>query len=84
MLDLAEMTAISALQRTESRGGHYREDFNQRDDEKWLVHSTIAPTAATVGVGVKNPEYVLHHDKKVDMSLYEAGDEHFKPKPRTY
>ncbi len=41
MLDLAEVTALSALDRTESRGGHARDDFQQRDDEKWLVHTFI-------------------------------------------
>jgi succinate dehydrogenase / fumarate reductase flavoprotein subunit len=41
MLDLAEVTTLSALDRTESRGGHARDDFQQRDDEKWLVHTFI-------------------------------------------
>ena len=27
LLDLAEVTAVAALDRKESRGGHYREDF---------------------------------------------------------
>jgi succinate dehydrogenase / fumarate reductase flavoprotein subunit len=39
MLDLAEATAAAALARTESRGGHYREDFPRRDDGDWLKHS---------------------------------------------
>jgi succinate dehydrogenase / fumarate reductase flavoprotein subunit len=39
MLDLAEVTAVSALARQESRGAHTREDFPKRDDEKWLVHT---------------------------------------------
>ncbi|MEZ4668167.1 MAG: hypothetical protein R3E39_09650 [Anaerolineae bacterium] len=30
LLDLAEVTAVSALNRTESRGGHSREDFQKR------------------------------------------------------
>lgn len=36
MLRLALCIAYGALQRTESRGSHYREDFPQRDDENWL------------------------------------------------
>jgi succinate dehydrogenase / fumarate reductase flavoprotein subunit len=39
LLDLAELTTASALARTESRGGHSREDYPDRDDKKWLKHS---------------------------------------------
>ncbi|MER2600146.1 MAG: FAD-dependent oxidoreductase [Caldilineales bacterium] len=41
MLDLAEVTTLAALNRTESRGGHARDDYQQRDDENWLKHSFI-------------------------------------------
>ncbi len=41
LLDVAEATAFSALNRTESRGAHYREDYPKRDDEKWLKHTLI-------------------------------------------
>jgi succinate dehydrogenase / fumarate reductase flavoprotein subunit len=39
LLDLAEVLAFTARERRESRGGHYREDFEARDDEKFMVHS---------------------------------------------
>jgi succinate dehydrogenase / fumarate reductase flavoprotein subunit len=39
MLDLAEVVTIGALNREESRGAHFREDFPDRDDNKWLVHT---------------------------------------------
>jgi succinate dehydrogenase / fumarate reductase flavoprotein subunit len=39
LLDLAEVLAITARERRESRGGHYREDFEARNDEKFMVHS---------------------------------------------
>jgi succinate dehydrogenase / fumarate reductase, flavoprotein subunit len=35
-------TAFSALQREESRGAHFREDFTNRDDESWLKHSLVS------------------------------------------
>ena len=36
MLKIALCVAQGALQRTESRGAHYREDFLKRDDANWL------------------------------------------------
>jgi succinate dehydrogenase / fumarate reductase flavoprotein subunit len=39
MLDLAEITMISALPRTESRGAHSRTDYPKRDDQNWLKHT---------------------------------------------
>ncbi len=36
MIELALVIAKGALERTESRGGHYREDFPNRDDDNWL------------------------------------------------
>ncbi len=39
MLDVAELITTCALNRTESRGGHSREDYPKRDDEHWLKHT---------------------------------------------
>ena len=39
MLDIAEVIAVCALNRTESRGGHSREDYPDRDDKNWLKHT---------------------------------------------
>ncbi|MDX2075486.1 MAG: succinate dehydrogenase flavoprotein subunit [bacterium] len=81
MLDLADSTALSALNRKESRGAHSREDFKARDDVQWLVHTlayraTDDPYAPTV-------TYKLDTTKPVNMSLSDV-DERFKPKERVY
>ncbi len=39
LLDLAEVTVITCRERRESRGAHLREDFPDRDDKKFMVHS---------------------------------------------
>jgi succinate dehydrogenase / fumarate reductase flavoprotein subunit len=41
LLDLAYMAASCALNRTESRGAHSREDYPDRDDESWLKHTLV-------------------------------------------
>ena len=39
LLDLAEVLVISARNRRESRGGHAREDYQERDDENFMQHT---------------------------------------------
>ncbi|MCF7803811.1 MAG: succinate dehydrogenase flavoprotein subunit [Candidatus Marinimicrobia bacterium] len=39
LLDFSSAIVESALAREESRGAHYREDFQDRDDENWLKHT---------------------------------------------
>jgi succinate dehydrogenase / fumarate reductase flavoprotein subunit len=48
LLDLAEVTAVSAEARKESRGAHSREDFPDRDDENWLKHTLASVTDGEV------------------------------------
>lgn len=50
MLDLAEVTAVTALNRTESRGAHSREDYPDRDDANWLKHSLAYQTDDSVEI----------------------------------
>ncbi len=42
MLELARAVAYTAMHRKESRGGHSREDYPERDDENFLKHSLIS------------------------------------------
>ncbi|MDM7855691.1 succinate dehydrogenase flavoprotein subunit [Cellulomonas alba] len=39
LLDIAETVVVGALNRDESRGGHFREDFPKRDDENYMRHT---------------------------------------------
>ena len=61
LLDLSLLTAASALNRQESRGAHSREDFPDRDDDKWLKHSLAYLDGDTVRIGYKT----------VDTSVWE-------------
>jgi len=39
LLELAEVLVVGALVRQESRGGHAREDYTNRDDAHWMRHT---------------------------------------------
>ncbi len=41
LYDNAEQLVFAALNRTESRGAHSREDHRERDDTDWLKHTLI-------------------------------------------
>ncbi len=60
MLDLAEITTLSAMERKESRGGHSREDYPKRDDANFLVHTMAYPEKGEIRIA---------HDRPVDLSL---------------
>jgi succinate dehydrogenase / fumarate reductase flavoprotein subunit len=41
LIDLAESLVVGAMARTESRGGHFRDDYPTRDDANWLKHTLV-------------------------------------------
>ncbi|MBI5026570.1 MAG: succinate dehydrogenase flavoprotein subunit [Nitrospirae bacterium] len=48
LLTLSEVITSSALNRKESRGAHYREDYPRRDDINWLKHTFAFKTGGAV------------------------------------
>ena len=44
MLELSRVITQGALRRNESRGGHFKPDFPERDDENWLKTTKAAWT----------------------------------------
>jgi succinate dehydrogenase / fumarate reductase flavoprotein subunit len=53
MLEIAEVIAVSAANRKESRGGHSREDYPNRDDANWLKHTLIWSKNGKLEIGYK-------------------------------
>ncbi|MEJ2667771.1 MAG: succinate dehydrogenase flavoprotein subunit [Deinococcales bacterium] len=53
LLDNAEQLANAALNRTESRGAHSREDYQERDDENWLKHTLVYKEGEGVRIDYK-------------------------------
>jgi len=42
LIDLAEAITLGALAREESRGAHWRAEYQQRRDEEWLKHTLLS------------------------------------------
>ena len=63
MLEVAEVVAACALNRTESRGGHSREDYPERDDVNWLKHTLARKKNGRVEITYK-PVVITKHQPK--------------------
>ena len=71
----SRVTMASALNRTESRGAHAREDYNDRDDKEWMKHTVIW----TNEQGQNRIDYRPVHMKPLSDEI-----ETIPPKPRVY
>ncbi|WP_372613785.1 succinate dehydrogenase flavoprotein subunit [Halomonas sp.] len=70
LMEVAEATAIAALERKESRGAHSRYDYPDRDDVNWMKHSMYFPLEKRLG--------------KRDVNFAPRTVDMFEPKIRTY
>jgi succinate dehydrogenase / fumarate reductase, flavoprotein subunit len=66
LLDLAELVVVGALERKESRGGHAREDYPNRDDVNFMRH-----TMAYRRTDESGAEYVQLDYKPVVVTRYQ-------------
>ncbi|WP_462203785.1 succinate dehydrogenase flavoprotein subunit [Frankia sp. CcWB3] len=69
LLDLAEVLVVGALARNESRGGHSREDYPNRDDVNFMRHTMAYRSGPLVAA---SPEAEIRLDyKPVVMTRYQ-------------
>ena len=82
LLDLAEVVVFSARNRKESRGGHMRDDYPNRDDENYMKH--------TMAYLVGDPHSADAEDhirldwKPVVFTKNEKGELNYPPLERKY
>ncbi|MBD3757874.1 MULTISPECIES: succinate dehydrogenase flavoprotein subunit [Microbacterium] len=82
LLDLAEIVAYAARNRKESRGGHMREDYPDRDDAQYMQHTMAYLTGDPHS---PDPEDHIRLDwKPVVFTKNEAGELNYPPMERKY
>jgi succinate dehydrogenase / fumarate reductase flavoprotein subunit len=75
LLMQATATIRSAVNRTESRGAHAREDYPNRDDQNWMKHTLVS---------VDGPGQVRFEYRPVHLNTLTDDVETVPPKARTY
>ena len=74
LLDIANATAFSAMERKESRGAHAREDFTERDDKNFMKHTLAWQNGNKVQIKYRNV-----HSRTLTNDV-----QYFPPKERVY
>lgn len=82
LLDLAEIVAYAARNRKESRGGHMREDYAERDDANYMKHTMAYLTGDPHS---PDPDDHIELDwKPVVFTKDDAGELRYPPMERKY
>ncbi len=68
LIDTAEAIALGALAREEFRGAHWRQEFQERDDENWLKHTLLSWNDGTPEVWYR-PVHLEGREKEYEPKI---------------
>lgn len=86
LLDLAEVVVVGALARRESRGGHFREDYPDRDDVEFMRHTMayLDGAPATIGDAAAINAGEGYADSNVRLDYKPVSVTRYEPMERKY